>query len=152
VYKYINIHIYIYIHIYIHIYMYHLPFNKLDCSNKFSAIGGGVISMILHPGTFFLIARIMFSRFCVYSLSGTWVAVYNNDDVYLNKLQRKVLKNLFSTWITQTSQYGISKENKSTDNKSYRYNRTTQRYNSKNITPAKKWDKSCCINMIMRIM
>jgi hypothetical protein len=41
-----------------------------------------------------------------------------DDDVFLNKLQWKVLQNLFSTWIMQTSQYGISTENKSTNNKS----------------------------------
>jgi hypothetical protein len=39
----------------------------------------------------------------------------DDDDVHLNKLQRKVLQNLFSTWIMQTSQYGISKENKPVD-------------------------------------
>jgi hypothetical protein len=53
----------------------------------------------------------------------------NDDDVYLNKLQRKVLWILFSTWRMQTSQYSISKENKSTNKKSYGYNRTAQRYN-----------------------
>jgi hypothetical protein len=50
----------------------------------------------------------------------------NNNVVYLNKLQRKKLQSLFSTWIMHTSQYGISIENKSTNNKSYRYNTSAQ--------------------------
>jgi hypothetical protein len=50
----------------------------------------------------------------------------SDDDVYLNKWQQKVLQNLFSTRIMQTSQYGISKGNKPTNIKSYRYNRTAQ--------------------------
>jgi hypothetical protein len=34
----------------------------------------------------------------------------DSDDVQLNRLQRKVLQNLFSRWIMQTSQYDISKK------------------------------------------
>jgi hypothetical protein len=37
------------------------------------------------------------------------------DDVYFNKLQWKVSQNLYSTWTMQTSQYGISKENRPTN-------------------------------------
>jgi hypothetical protein len=51
----------------------------------------------------------------------------DDNDVYLNKSQRKVLQNLLFTCIMQTSQYGISKGNISTNNKSYRYDRITQR-------------------------
>jgi hypothetical protein len=36
----------------------------------------------------------------------------------------------------QTSHYGISKENRPTNNKSYRYNRTAQRYDNQKITLA----------------
>jgi hypothetical protein len=46
-------------------------------------------------------------------------ALNDDDDVYLKKLQREVLQNLISTCRMQTSQYGRSKENKHTNNKSF---------------------------------
>lgn len=47
----------------------------------------------------------------------------DDENIYLDKLERKALQTLFSTSIMQTNQYSIRKENKSTNNKSYRYNR-----------------------------